>query len=141
MTAKHLLRFIKKKLKKNSSDVVVLRDADGENVTLGEVFKKLGVDAKDLSVDRLNVTADPSTMHRFDNFNAKYSPLGESVLRTIFLKTDNDQNGQYLAELTQELFSDLEESKYTHTEYRISIYGRSKSEWSKLARWILSNNL
>ena len=46
----------------------------------------------------------------------RYSPLGESVLRTIFLKTDNDQNGQYLAELTQELFSDLEESKYTHTE-------------------------
>ena len=26
-------------------------------------------------VDRLNVTADPLTMHRFDNFNAKSSML------------------------------------------------------------------
>jgi AMP deaminase len=49
MTAKHLLRFIKKKLKKNHTDIVV-RDSEGP-VTLGEVFKKLGVDAKDLSVD------------------------------------------------------------------------------------------
>ena len=37
----------------------------------------------------LAVMADRSTMHRFDKFNLKYNPCGESLLRTIFLKTDN----------------------------------------------------
>lgn len=26
-------------------------------------------------------------------------------------------------------------------EYRISIYGRSKSEWDKLAKWVVQNKL
>jgi len=30
-----------------------------------------------------------STFHRFDKFNMKYNPLGESGLRNIFLKYDN----------------------------------------------------
>lgn len=35
----------------------------------------------------------------------------------------------------QEVFDDLEESKYQNTELRLSIYGRSRSEWDKLAKW------
>ena len=31
--------------------------------------------------------------------------------------------------------SDLEESKYQNAELRLSIYGRSRDEWDKLARW------
>nr|CAG8441422.1 8959_t:CDS:2 [Entrophospora candida] len=26
-------------------------------------------------------------------------------------------------------------------EYRVSIYGRSKSEWSKLAKWVVNNEI
>lgn len=71
----------------------------------------------------------------------KYNPIGESRLRTIFLKTDNDIEGRYLAEITKEVISDLEASKYQFVEWRISIYGRSIDEWDKLAAWVIDNKL
>ena len=74
-----------------------------------------------------------ASFHRFDKFNLKYNPVGESRLRTIFLKTDNYIEGRYLAEITKEVMSDLESSKYQMVEWRISIYGRSIDEWDKLA--------
>ena len=42
---------------------------------------------------------DRNTFHRFDRFNLKYNPLGQSKLREIFLKTDNAIDGRYLAEI------------------------------------------
>jgi AMP deaminase len=71
----------------------------------------------------------------------KYNPIGESRLRTIFLKTDNFIQGRYLAEITREVFTDLEASKYQMAEYRISVYGRSLDEWDKLAAWVVDNKL
>lgn len=67
--------------------------------------------------------------------------MGESRLRTIFLKTDNFIHGRYLAEITKEVISDLESSKYQMVEWRISIYGRSIDEWDKLAAWVVDNKL
>ena len=49
---------------------------------------------------------------------------------------DNLLHGRFLAELTQEVISDLSASKYQHAEYRISIYGRKRVEWDILAAWI-----
>ena len=37
--------------------------------------------------------------------------------------------------LKQEVASDLEESKYQNAELRISVYGKTKDEWEKLAKW------
>ncbi len=37
--------------------------------------------------------------------------------------------------------ADLEESKYQHAEYRLSIYGRSRDEWDKLAHWAVKYNV
>lgn len=71
----------------------------------------------------------------------KYNPVGESRLREIFLKTDNYIKGRYLAEITKEVISDLESSKYQMVEWRISIYGRSLQEWDKLAAWVVDNKL
>lgn len=71
----------------------------------------------------------------------KYNPVGESRLRTIFLKTDNYIKGRYLAEITKEVISDLESSKYQFVEWRISIYGRDIDEWDKLAAWVVDNKL
>ena len=65
----------------------------------------------------------------------------QSRLREIFLKTDNLIGGKYLAEVTQEVLSDLEASKYQLVEWRVSIYGRKPSEWDKLARWFYSFRL
>lgn len=46
----------------------------------------------------------------------------------------------------QEVAADLEESKYQNAELRLSIYGKSPSEWAKLAKWAIqyevhSNNM
>jgi AMP deaminase len=141
MNAKYLFRFIKNKLENHGHDVVHFDAKLQKSITLSEAFNSLGVDVYDISLDKLNVLADKTTLHRFDRFNAKYSPFGEPLLRTIFLKTDNSMGGRYLGEITRSLLNDLEESKFQHTEWRLSIYGRSRSEWDKLAKWVLAHNL
>lgn len=138
MNQKHLLRFIKKKLRNNPDEVVVYRD--GKFLTLGEVFKSLNLTAYDLSIDTLDMHAN-NTFHRFDKFNLKYNPAGQSRLREIFLKTENVIGGRYLAEITQELMTELEANKYQLVEWRISIYGRKPSEWASLAQWFYVNRL
>ncbi|KAF5750810.1 AMP deaminase [Tripterygium wilfordii] len=139
MNQKHLLRFIKSKLRKEPDEVVIFRD--GTYLTLKEVFESLDLTGNDLNVDLLDVHADKSTFHRFDKFNLKYNPCGQSRLREIFLKQDNLIQGRFLGELTKQVFSDLEASKYQMAEYRISIYGRKQSEWDQLASWIVNNEL
>ncbi|KZO96504.1 AMP deaminase [Calocera viscosa TUFC12733] len=139
MNQKHLLRFIKSKMKRTPNDVVIFRD--GRELTLAQVFESLHLTAYDLSIDTLDMHAHQDTFHRFDKFNLKYNPIGESRLREIFMKTDNYIKGRYLAELTKELMTDLEQSKYQNCEWRISIYGRSPDEWDKLAKWVINNKL
>ncbi|KAK4478457.1 hypothetical protein RD792_013932 [Penstemon davidsonii] len=142
MNQKHLLRFIKSKLRKEPDEVVIFRD--GTYLTLKEVFESLDLTGYDLNVDLLDVHADKSTFHRFDKFNLKYNPCGQSRLREIFLKQDNliqGTLGRFLGELTKQVFQDLTASKYQMAEYRISIYGRKMSEWDQLASWIVNNDL
>ncbi|XP_057513697.1 AMP deaminase-like [Actinidia eriantha] len=139
MNQKHLLRFIKSKLRKEPDEVVIFRD--GTYLTLKEVFESLDLTGYDLNVDLLDVHADKSTFHRFDKFNLKYNPCGQSRLREIFLKQDNLIQGRFLAEVTKQVFLDLAASKYQMAEYRISIYGRKMSEWDQMASWIVNNEL
>lgn len=139
MNQKHLLRFIKYKMKRSPNEIVIFRD--NKLLTLTEVFDSLGLKAYDLSIDTLDMHAHKDTFHRFDKFNLKYNPIGESRLREIFLKTDNYIKGRYLADLTKEVLEDLEASKYQMAEYRISIYGRDPNEWDKLASWVVDNKL
>ncbi|AWU75832.1 uncharacterized protein C5L36_0B10680 [Pichia kudriavzevii] len=139
MNQKHLLRFIKHKIRHYPNEKVIKRD--GQVLTLQQVFDSLNLTAYDLSIDTLDMHAHRDTFHRFDKFNLKYNPMGESRLREIFLKTDNFLQGRYLAEITKEVFDDLESSKYQMAEYRISIYGRSIDEWDKLASWVIDNKL
>ncbi|KAG0092990.1 AMP deaminase [Podila epicladia] len=139
MNQKHLLRFIKAKMRKTPKDVVIFRD--GKDLTLEEVFRSLNLTAYDLSIDTMDMHAHKDSFHRFDKFNLKYNPIGESRLREIFMKTDNKIQGSYLADITKEVISDLEQSKYQMAEYRISIYGRAENEWDKLAAWVVDNKL
>uniref|UniRef100_A0A7N0V6I0 AMP deaminase n=1 Tax=Kalanchoe fedtschenkoi TaxID=63787 RepID=A0A7N0V6I0_KALFE len=139
MNQKHLLRFIKSKLRKEPDEVVIFRD--GMYLTLKEVFESLELTGYDLNVDLLDVHADKTTFHRFDKFNLKYNPCGQSRLREIFLKQDNLIQGRFLAEVTKEVLSDLEASKYQMAEYRVSVYGRKQSEWDQLASWFVNNKL
>ena len=59
MNSKHLLRFIKSKLKKSGSDVVMFRD--GKEMTLREVFNSLNMTAYELSIDTLDTHVGSST--------------------------------------------------------------------------------
>ncbi|XP_060592630.1 AMP deaminase 2-like isoform X2 [Ruditapes philippinarum] len=140
MNQKHLLRFIKKTMR-TSPDEEVCKDKTGKVMTLKEVFQYINLEPYDLSVDLLDVHADRNTFHRFDKFNAKYNPIGESRLREIFIKTDNYINGKYYAQVMKEVMQDLEESKYQNAELRLSIYGKSRDEWDKLAKWAVNNKV
>ena len=140
MNQKHLLRFIKRKVRYHP-DEVVTKSASGEDMTLEQVFDEMGLTPYDLSIDALGMHTDATTFARFDKFNLKYNPLGKSKLREIFIKTDNLLCGRYFAEITQELFDDLAFSKYQKAEYRISIYGRKKEEWDQLAAWVVDHRL
>lgn len=137
--------FTQRKLRHHPNELVIFRD--GQFLTLAEVFKSLSITAYerrtllwlrrnrsqpkrvgviragvgvyryDLSIDTLDMHADSRTFHRFDRFNLKYNPCGQSRLREIFLKTDNVIAGRYLAEITTQVFEDLEKSKYQLAEY------------------------
>ena len=85
MNQKHLLRFIKKTLKTDGDEKVCMNG--NKEMTLKEVFESMNLTAYDLTVDMLDVHADRNTFHRFDKFNAKYNPVGESRLREVFMKT------------------------------------------------------
>lgn len=139
MNQKHMLRFIKYKLK-SEPEQEVIKNSDGQTLTLRGVFETLHLSPYDLNVDVLDMHAK-NTFQRFDRFNLKYNPFGQSWLREIFLKTSNLLQGRYLAEITQQVFDDLESNKYQFAEYRLSIYGRSPNEWSGLADWVVDHNL
>jgi AMP deaminase len=74
MNQKHMLRFIKHKLRTDPHKAVIFRD--GRFLTLGEVFKSLNLTAYDLSIDTLDMHAN-NTFRRFDRFNLKYNPAGK----------------------------------------------------------------
>ncbi|KAF6777243.1 hypothetical protein AHF37_03655 [Paragonimus kellicotti] len=137
MNQKHLLRFIKKTIR-TKANVPVCLDKNGRTMTLQQLIDQIGVTPYDLSIDNLDVHADRNTFHRFDKFNSKYNPIGQSQLREVFLKTDNYIDGAFFAHVLKEVFSDLEESKYQNSEPRLSIYGRSINEWDNLAKWAIN---
>uniref|UniRef100_A0A673B9C9 AMP deaminase n=2 Tax=Sphaeramia orbicularis TaxID=375764 RepID=A0A673B9C9_9TELE len=139
MNQKHLLKFIKSTYQTEEDRVVL--EKNGQKMTLKEVFHKLSMDPYDLTVDSLDVHAGRQTFHRFDKFNSKYNPVGASELREIYLKTDNYIRGEYFARLIKEVAKELEDSKYQHAEPRLSIYGRSTSEWEGLATWFIEHKV
>ncbi|CAL8095240.1 unnamed protein product [Calicophoron daubneyi] len=141
MNQKHLLRFIKKTIRTKSDVHVCLDQKTGKPMTLQQLIDKIGVTAYDLSIDNLDMHADRNTFHRFDKFNAKYNPIGQSQLREVFLKTDNYINGVFFAHVLKEVFADMDECKYQNSEPRLSIYGRSFNEWDNLAKWAVNCNV
>jgi AMP deaminase len=136
---KEFLNFIKDKLSTSENDIVIKHN--DREMTLREVFQSIKLSEEELSVDTLDVHAGPATYHRFDRFNLKYNPVGQSQLREIFLKTDNYTGGKYLADLTKKVLADQETLKYQLSEYRVSIYGRRLDEWDKLGRWFTQHKI
>ena len=75
MNQKHLLRFIKSKMKKCPNEVVMFRD--GKHLTLSEVFESINLTAYDLSIDTLDMHAHTDSLHDLTSSISK-STLSES---------------------------------------------------------------
>jgi AMP deaminase len=134
-SAKQFVDFVRTKLE-NEPDTIV---CDGK--TLKQVFDEAGLDMDHLTIDAFNVLADYSVYQRFDNFNAQFSPFRRADMRRIFLKTTNDIDGRYFAELLK-IVIDRHEMSKGHTsacEMRLSIYGMERHEWFDLAKWMLKD--
>ncbi|XP_069489502.1 AMP deaminase 1-like [Ambystoma mexicanum] len=139
MSAQHLLSYIKHSYKVEPDRIV--NSSQGTTKTLKDIFDKLKLTPNYLTVDSLDVHAGHETFQRFDTFNSKYNPMGASVLRDIYLKTDNYIGGEYFATVLKEVGSDLEKSVYVYTEPRLSIYGATAEEWKKLAGWFITHKV
>ncbi|GKD87579.1 probable AMP deaminase [Tanacetum coccineum] len=49
--------------------------------------------------------------------------------------------GRFVGELTKQVLSYLDASKYQVAEYRLSIDGRTQSKWDHLASWFINNQI
>ena len=123
------------------ADLVVLKDG----TTMAQVLASCGIRSIDeITTDRLDVAANASMFHRFDNFNDSYNPFGAKDLRTIFMKTSNHMDGQYFSELIRDVVIQRVQQQKNRVaiEPRLSIYGRGGvSEWKSLSSWILNHKV
>lgn len=95
MNQKHLLRFIKSKMKKYPDEIVMYRD--NRYLTLKQVFESINLTAYDLSIDTLDmhvchssIFSRPSQGHRA-NLQIRLTPtlfidLTSSISNTIQLE-------------------------------------------------------
>jgi AMP deaminase len=135
-SAKQFVDFVRTKLETEGDTIV---NKDGK--TLSQLFQEAGLDTDHLTIDAFDVLADYSVYQRFDNFNSKYSPFRMAAMRRIFLKTTNEIEGRFFAELLKIVLNRHETSK-GHTsacEMRLSIYGMERHEWKDLADWMLKD--
>ena len=135
-SAKQFVTFVTNKLE-TEGDTVVL--ANGK--TLREVFDDAGLEKDHLTIDAFSVLADYSVYQRFDNFNQTFSPFKMADMRRIFLKSKNQIDGRYFAELLKIVLSRFETNKGHNSaaEMRLSIYGMERHEWLDLAKWLLTD--
>ncbi|CAF1037033.1 unnamed protein product, partial [Rotaria sordida] len=94
--------FDELKININEIDVDLLgvhAKQDGTILTLKGVFDELKININEIDVDLLGVHADRNTFQRFDRFNANYNPVGQTMLREIFMKTNNYIDGVFFAEM------------------------------------------
>ena len=82
MNSKHLLRFIKSKLKKSASDIVMFRD--GKDMTLQDVFDSLDMTAYDLSIDTLDTHVSNFPLPRY-----AVKRVADIFRRTLILSIDS----------------------------------------------------
>jgi AMP deaminase len=144
MTGKQLLEFMQLKAREAPDDIVGVDSRTGCPQTLIETLQRTtrarfgpASSVSDLTVSALDVQASSSTFNRFDHFNNKYNPLGVSELRSLFLKTENFMGGRYFAEIIKQTFDRQQHRSggNVFSEFRLSIYGRSRDEWHNLAHW------
>lgn len=135
MTARQLLAFIVDKATHNGDDIVS-HPKGKEPQTLRQLLADLHITADSLTVDDLNVQAGATSSDGGapQNLFASEGQQQDELL-TLLLKTDNQMNGRYFAELTKRTFEELSRDQHTFSESRLSVYGASAEEWALLSHW------
>lgn len=133
-SADDLCLFIKTKLE-TYGDEIVLRGKP-----LRDICAAANMTPSNITIDRLDIQGDVNLFDRFDLFNDKYAPGGSRDLKSIFLSIENDVKGRYLAELLKVTHG--RNAQYgTYSEWRISVKGQSKKDWTSIANWIIDHDL
>jgi len=142
MPSETLLAFIKNTLKTNPDDVVVDEFEGSRNVTLLQLFQKLGLDPDHLTLNQLGTRGGGETFRRFDLWIHKCEPFRQQVLKDLYLGTFyNSIDGRYLARLLHEFtFNMLDKNPSLRVELRVSVCG-GKDDDARVARWATSLKL
>lgn len=123
---KMIIDYFKEKLATNGNDEIE------EGVYLKDI-----IHPDKITSETLGIHANETTFLRFDRFNYKYNLYNKELVRKVFLKTDNRQEGKYFGELTHRLIH----QQKNYTELRISIYGNDPNEWQRLAEWMIRHEI
>jgi AMP deaminase len=134
ITARQLLAFIVDKATHNGDDIVS-HPKGKEPQTLRQLLSELHISPHSLTVDDLNIQAGATSSDGGAPHNPFASEGTQDELLTLLLKTDNQMNGRYFAELTKRTFEELSRDQHTFTESRLPIYGASAGEWGLLSHW------
>lgn len=76
MLARHFIKFVREKVKNSASDIVIT--SNGRHITLGSLYKALGIPIDNLTVDALYVRTDSSLTH-LDETSVSGSPSIPSI--------------------------------------------------------------
>ncbi|KPA75469.1 putative Adenosine monophosphate deaminase [Leptomonas pyrrhocoris] len=134
MTARQLLAFIVDKATHNGDDIVS-HPKGKEPQTLRQLLSELHISPGSLTVDDLNIQAGATSSDGGAPHNPFSAEGSQDELLTLLLKTDNQMNGRYFAELTKRTFEELSRDQHTFTESRLPVYGASAGEWGLLSHW------
>lgn len=134
MTARQLLAFIVDKATHNGDDIVS-HPKGKEPQTLRQLLSELHISPTSLTVDDLNISAGATSSDGGAPHNPFTQEGAQDELLTLLLKTDNQMNGRYFAELTKRTFEELSRDQHTFTESRLPVYGASAGEWGLLSHW------
>lgn len=132
MTSRQLLDFIIQKAQNSGDDIVSVRSGE-EPQTLRQLLQQLNINPAHLTVDDLNVQADGISIARVSQ--DQFRQEGRDALLNMLLKTDNEMNGRYFAELTRLTFDQFQRDRYTFAENRLTVYGAKPGEWDRLSKW------
>jgi AMP deaminase len=130
MNQKHLLRFIKSKMKKFPDEVVMFRD--GKHLTLEEVFQSINLTAYDLSIDTLDmhVRSLISQVVLQQLINIRHTPIRFTDLTSSILNTTQLENPDS-EPFSLRLITSSMAGIWLRSRKRLSlIWSRASTKWS-----------
>ncbi|KAJ9449103.1 AMP deaminase [Diplonema papillatum] len=117
---------------------------EGEPITLRHVFTKYDIgDPRMLTVEGVGLHPPvQKRFHRFDIFSKDFNRGGErsAELLKMFLKRDGPFYHNIIRPILVRHDAEFSTQRVA-TEYKLPIFGRTRTEWAELAEWVFKNDL